>query len=106
MEPPSSTKRSRPKSKRILVPTSSSGPSHTAPSPELLQTIEQLQADLTELRSREEISKEEKLELAQLMNDLAKAKMELKASQTPASEPAPARSKRIVNYGTFSTVEE
>lgn len=106
MEQPAPTKPTRPKSKSSLPTTPLPVPSHTVASPELLQTIQGLQTEIEELRKRRGLTDEEQAELVELKTDLAETRAELKASRVPASAPISTRSRRIVNYGTFCTVEE
>ena len=104
MEP---LKPTRPRSK-TSNDTSAAPPSsaHVSPglSPELLQTIERLQEEITELRSTKGMTAEEKAELAQLKADLKEARAELAAIESRRrTSQAPAEPQRV-NYGFF-TVE-
>jgi cell shape-determining protein MreC len=76
-------------------------------SPELLQTIQHLQAEITELRTqtKQGMTADEKAELTQLKQDLTEARKELNISKYSTLEQS-GSSKRIVNYGTFCTVED
>lgn len=101
------TTRETKRSKNTSTPPRSSGGSHSAPSPELLQTIQALQSEIAELKTKRDMTKDEKTELEQVKADLAAARADLKAT-TPASTPAtaPARTKRVVNFGTFQVEED
>lgn len=99
-------KPARPRSRTSWPATSLPEPSHGAPSPELLQTVEALRSEIDELKGRGSITIEEKAELAQLKTDLADARAEWTASRKSVSTPTLVQSRRIVHYGTFSTVEE
>ena len=107
MDPNVSTRPKSAKSKPTSTATPSPGPSHTVPSPELLQTIQHLQEEIAELRAqtKQGMTADEKAELAQFRQDLTEAKKELDTKKYNTLEQS-GSSKRIVNYGTFCTVED
>lgn len=105
MEAPTSIKLTRHKSKPSSTATPSPVPSPSQVSPELLQTVQNLQAEIEELRGRGSMTADEKAELTQLKTDLKEAREELRTMQTRGSSVG-STEKRIVNYGTFCTVEE
>ena len=107
MEQPASTRPKSPRSRSTSTVTPSPGPSHTVASPELLQTIQSLQTEIAELRAHttQGMTADEKAELSQMKADLVDARKELDLSKYNTLEQS-GSSKRIVNYGTFCTVED
>ena len=100
--------RGRPKSKSISTPPPLSEGSQSVPSPELLQTVQVLQEEIADLKSKQGMTAAEKEELRQLRADMAEARAEAKAlkTETEINSPVSRQSKRVVHFGTFAIQED